>query len=80
MQMLEFRVLNVLHGTQSLRGRLPLTPGSCLTWFGFSDEGQLSSYDSKVNVFELSCDSAHSKHFYACCLNALTSKYVFRVF
>ncbi|PON84352.1 Guanine nucleotide-binding protein, beta subunit [Trema orientale] len=46
-QMLEFRVFNIYNGTQPLRGRLPLTPGSHLTWFGFSDEGQLSSYDSK---------------------------------
>lgn len=35
-------------GTEPLKGRLPLTPGSQLTWFGFSEEGQLSSYDSKV--------------------------------
>ncbi|GFP84537.1 WD repeat and hmg-box DNA-binding protein 1 [Phtheirospermum japonicum] len=46
-QMLEFRVFNISHGTQPLRGRVPLTPGSCLTWFGFSEEGQLSSFDSK---------------------------------
>ncbi|KAL2479109.1 transducin family protein/WD-40 repeat family protein [Forsythia ovata] len=46
-QMLEFRVFNIHNGTQSLRGRLPLTPGSCLTWFGFSEEGLLSSFDSK---------------------------------
>lgn len=48
--MLEFRVFNVPHGTQPLRGRLPLTPGSSLSWFGFSEEGQLSSYDSKVLI------------------------------
>ncbi|XP_075479186.1 protein ENHANCER OF LHP1 1 [Primulina tabacum] len=46
-QMLEFKVFNIQNGTQPLRGRLPLTPGSCLTWFGFSDDGQLSSFDSK---------------------------------
>ncbi|XP_057952371.1 protein ENHANCER OF LHP1 1 [Malania oleifera] len=46
-QMLEFRVYNFCNGTQSHRGRLPLSPGSCLMWFGFSEEGQLSSYDSK---------------------------------
>ncbi|KAK9278760.1 hypothetical protein L1049_028337 [Liquidambar formosana] len=46
-QMLEFRVFNISNGTQRLRGHLPLTPGSCLTWFGFSEEGQLCSYDSK---------------------------------
>ncbi|KAL8474796.1 hypothetical protein ACS0TY_031289 [Phlomoides rotata] len=46
-QMLEFRVFNIPHGSQTLRGRLPSTPGSSLTWFGFSEEGQLSSFDSK---------------------------------
>lgn len=49
-QMLEFRVLNVHSGTESFRGRLPLTPGSYLTWFGFSEEGQLGSFDSKVHL------------------------------
>ncbi|PQM39047.1 WD repeat and HMG-box DNA-binding protein 1 [Prunus yedoensis var. nudiflora] len=46
-QMLEYRVLNITNGSQPLRGRLPLTPGSHLTWFGFSEGGKLSSYDSK---------------------------------
>ncbi|XP_015883273.3 protein ENHANCER OF LHP1 1 [Ziziphus jujuba] len=46
-QMLEFRVFNISNGVQPLRGCLPLTPGSRLVWFGFSEEGQLSSYDSK---------------------------------
>ncbi|KAK6921076.1 Minichromosome loss protein Mcl1, middle region [Dillenia turbinata] len=46
-QMLEYRVLNIRYGTQTLRGHLPLTPGSSLMWFGFSEEGRLSSYDSK---------------------------------
>ncbi|KAJ6749212.1 WD REPEAT AND HMG-BOX DNA BINDING PROTEIN [Salix purpurea] len=46
-QMLEFRVFDISSGTQPLSGRLPLTPGSHLIWFGFSEEGQLSSYDSK---------------------------------
>ncbi|XP_019189746.1 PREDICTED: WD repeat and HMG-box DNA-binding protein 1 [Ipomoea nil] len=46
-QVLEFRVFNIRNGTQPLRGRLPLTPGSSLTWFGFSEEGHLSSSDSK---------------------------------
>ncbi|KAJ6375727.1 hypothetical protein OIU77_000651 [Salix suchowensis] len=46
-QMLEFRVFDISSGTQALTGRLPLTPGSHLIWFGFSEEGQLSSYDSK---------------------------------
>uniref|UniRef100_A0A2K1XI20 WDHD1/CFT4 second beta-propeller domain-containing protein n=1 Tax=Populus trichocarpa TaxID=3694 RepID=A0A2K1XI20_POPTR len=45
--MLGFRVFDISNGTQTHRGRLPLTPGSHLTWFGFSEEGQLSSYDSK---------------------------------
>lgn len=48
LQMLEFTVFKISTGTQSLKGRLPLTPGSHLAWFGFSEEGQLSSYDSKV--------------------------------
>lgn len=46
--MLEFRVFNILKGNLPLRGRLPITPGSHLTWFGFSEEGQLCSFDSKV--------------------------------
>lgn len=48
LQMLEFRILNVSSAAQLTRGRLPLTPGSCLSWFGFSEEGQLGSFDSKV--------------------------------
>ncbi|EOY22185.1 Transducin family protein / WD-40 repeat family protein isoform 1 [Theobroma cacao] len=46
-QMLEFRIFNISKGTQPFKGHLPLTPGSYLTWFGFTEEGQLSSYDSK---------------------------------
>lgn len=46
-QMLEFRVFNILEGAQPHKGRLPITPGSHLSWLGFSEEGQLSSYDSK---------------------------------
>ncbi|KAL5098528.1 hypothetical protein RYX36_002855 [Vicia faba] len=46
-QVLEFRLFNIPQGTQSLRGRLPITPGSSLCWFGFSEEGQLCSYDSQ---------------------------------
>ncbi|KAJ8536345.1 hypothetical protein K7X08_034746 [Anisodus acutangulus] len=46
-QILEFRVFNIRTGTQPRLGRLPLTPGSCLSWFGFSEEGRLSSFDSK---------------------------------
>lgn len=50
MQMLEFTVFNIPHATQPLKGCLPLTPGSSLSWFGFSEEGQLCSYDSKVLI------------------------------
>ncbi|MQM19924.1 hypothetical protein Taro_052937, partial [Colocasia esculenta] len=46
-QMLEVRVFNLSKGTQSIRCPLPLTPGSVLSWFGFSEEGQLSAYDSQ---------------------------------
>ncbi|KAK2969699.1 hypothetical protein RJ640_004205 [Escallonia rubra] len=46
-QMLKFRVFSIRNGTQPIKGRLPLSPGSCLKWFGFSEEGQLSSFDSK---------------------------------
>ncbi|KAK4773370.1 hypothetical protein SAY87_028389 [Trapa incisa] len=46
-QVLEFRVFNISNSTQPLKGRLPLSPGSQLTWFGFSEEGVLSFYDSK---------------------------------
>ncbi|KAL9998133.1 putative transcription factor WD40-like family [Helianthus debilis subsp. tardiflorus] len=45
-QMLTFEVFNVSNGTQPIKGRLPLSPGACLTWFGFGEEGQLSSFDS----------------------------------
>ncbi|KAK9008823.1 hypothetical protein V6N11_080301 [Hibiscus sabdariffa] len=46
-QMLEYTLFKISKGIQVFKGRLPLTPGSYLTWFGFSEEGQLSSYDSK---------------------------------
>lgn len=49
-QVLEYRVFNICNGSQPIRGRLPLTPGSCLTWFGFSEGGQLSSFDSYVSL------------------------------
>ncbi|KAJ7978792.1 WD repeat and HMG-box DNA-binding protein 1 [Quillaja saponaria] len=44
---------NISNGSQPIQGRFPLTPGSYLKWFGFSEEGQWSSYDSKgvVRVF-----------------------------
>lgn len=46
--MLDVKVFNISEGTQSMSGRLVLTPLSRLSWFGFSENGQLSSYDSKV--------------------------------
>ncbi|RCV33222.1 hypothetical protein SETIT_7G065800v2 [Setaria italica] len=46
-QVLDVRVFNISERAQSLSGRLLLTPSSQLSWFGFSDNGQLSSYDSK---------------------------------
>nr|CAD1839418.1 unnamed protein product [Ananas comosus var. bracteatus] len=54
-QMLEVKVFNISKGTQSVNCRLPLTPCSSLTWFGFSEEGRLSSYDSK-GVLRVFCD------------------------
>ncbi|CAI0450117.1 unnamed protein product [Linum tenue] len=47
LQVLEFQVFDIRNGTRPSRGRLPLSPGSHLIWFGFSEEGLLSSYDSK---------------------------------
>ncbi|KAG9448593.1 hypothetical protein H6P81_008558 [Aristolochia fimbriata] len=44
---LKFKVFNIANGTQPIGGHLSLTPGACLSWFGFSEEGYLSSYDSK---------------------------------
>ncbi|KAF3781211.1 WD repeat and HMG-box DNA-binding protein 1 [Nymphaea thermarum] len=46
-QVLEFNMLDISKRTLITKGRLPLTPGSYLTWLGFSEEGLLSSYDSK---------------------------------
>ncbi|CAN0871337.1 Protein ENHANCER OF LHP1 1 [Linum grandiflorum] len=46
-QLLEFHVFDMHNSTKPSSGRLPLTPGSSLIWFGFSEEGQLSSFDSK---------------------------------
>ncbi|XP_020102596.1 WD repeat and HMG-box DNA-binding protein 1 [Ananas comosus] len=54
-QMLKVKVFNISKGTQSVNCRLPLTPCSSLTWFGFSEEGRLSSYDSK-GVLRVFCD------------------------
>lgn len=45
---MEFRLFNIPGMTQELKGRVALTPGSRLTWLGFSEEGSLSSYDSQV--------------------------------
>jgi chromosome transmission fidelity protein 4 len=45
---LDVKVFNISEGAQSMSGRLVLTPLSQLSWFGFSENGQLSSYDSKV--------------------------------
>ncbi|XP_078443316.1 transducin family protein / WD-40 repeat family protein isoform X2 [Wolffia australiana] len=45
-QMVEVRVFNMASGTQPIRCPVPLSPGSTLSWFGFSEEGQLSSCDS----------------------------------
>ncbi|KAF8106737.1 hypothetical protein N665_0134s0022 [Sinapis alba] len=46
-QVMEFRVLNICKMTQQLNGRVALTPGSRLTWIGFSEEGSFSSFDSE---------------------------------
>ncbi|XP_062194749.1 protein ENHANCER OF LHP1 1 [Phragmites australis] len=46
-QVLDVKVFNISEGVQSMSGRLVLTPSSQLSWFGFSENGQLSSYDSK---------------------------------
>uniref|UniRef100_A0A0A9BUT2 Uncharacterized protein n=1 Tax=Arundo donax TaxID=35708 RepID=A0A0A9BUT2_ARUDO len=46
-QVLDVKVFNISLGAQSMSGRLVLTPSSQLSWFGFSENGQLSSYDSK---------------------------------
>lgn len=46
-QVLDVTVFKISEGAQSMSGRLALTPLSQLSWFGFSENGQLSSYDSK---------------------------------
>lgn len=46
-QVMEFRVFNISKMTQQLNGRVALTPGSRLTWIGFSEEGSFSSFDSE---------------------------------
>ncbi|RLM87745.1 WD repeat and HMG-box DNA-binding protein 1 [Panicum miliaceum] len=65
-QVLDVKVFNISERAQSFSGRLLLTPSSQLSWFGFSDNGQLSSYDSKVmpkpvlTILELSFPIASS--------------------
>ncbi|GJR61930.1 zinc finger BED domain-containing protein RICESLEEPER 2 [Tanacetum coccineum] len=49
---LEFRVFNIANETQPIRGLLPLSNGSSLTWFGFSEQGQIGCFDS-MGVFRL---------------------------
>nr|TKW32146.1 hypothetical protein SEVIR_2G150800v2 [Setaria viridis] len=46
-QVLDVMVFNISERAQSLSGHLLLTQSSQLSWFGFSDNGQLSSYDSR---------------------------------
>lgn len=53
-QVMEFRVFNISKMTQQLNGRVALTPGSRLTWIGFSEEGSFSSFDSEVCLADLS--------------------------
>jgi chromosome transmission fidelity protein 4 len=44
---LDVKVLKISECAQSLSSRLVLTPASKLSWFGFSENGELSSFDSK---------------------------------
>ncbi|KAK1296971.1 hypothetical protein QJS10_CPB15g01087 [Acorus calamus] len=46
-QILDVKVFNISNGTQPIKCRATLTPGSSLAWLGFSEEGRLSTYDSK---------------------------------
>lgn len=48
LQMLEVKVFKISERTQTITCHLPLTPNASLMWFGFSEEGQLSAYDTKV--------------------------------
>uniref|UniRef100_A0A0D9XBH2 Uncharacterized protein n=1 Tax=Leersia perrieri TaxID=77586 RepID=A0A0D9XBH2_9ORYZ len=45
-QVLDVKVLKISECAQSLSSRLVLTPSSQLSWFGFSENGELSSFDS----------------------------------
>uniref|UniRef100_J3MVR2 Uncharacterized protein n=2 Tax=Oryza brachyantha TaxID=4533 RepID=J3MVR2_ORYBR len=46
-QVLDVKVLKISECAQSLSSRLVLSPSSQLSWFGFSENGELSSFDSK---------------------------------
>ncbi|XP_052167833.1 protein ENHANCER OF LHP1 1 [Oryza glaberrima] len=46
-QVLDVKVLKISECAQSLSSRFVLTPASKLSWFGFSENGELSSFDSK---------------------------------
>ncbi|CAA7041757.1 unnamed protein product [Microthlaspi erraticum] len=46
-QVMKFRIVNISSMTQQLKGRVAITPGSRLTWIGFSEEGCFSTYDSE---------------------------------
>ncbi|KAI5078681.1 hypothetical protein GOP47_0006352 [Adiantum capillus-veneris] len=46
-QVIHCMVLNLAAHTKVIEGWLPLSPGSQLTWLGFSEAGLLSFYDSK---------------------------------
>ncbi|KAJ3693246.1 hypothetical protein LUZ60_008726 [Juncus effusus] len=54
-QVLEIKVFNINEARETLNGRLALTPASRLTWFGFSEDGQLSSFDS-TGILRVYCD------------------------
>ncbi|KAK8936893.1 hypothetical protein KSP39_PZI011752 [Platanthera zijinensis] len=46
-QVLEVNVYNICDRTKPLRCYVPISPGSSLSWFGFSEEGDLCTYDSQ---------------------------------
>lgn len=47
---LEFAVFDVNYKTQISNGQLPLSAGTELRWIGFSEQGQLSTWDSEVGL------------------------------
>lgn len=47
-QLLSYAIYDVPSRQRVSGGRLPLSPGTCLTWLGFSQAGLLATYDSKV--------------------------------